>query len=152
MYDFFTCAHIQIFLKLSSLLNYRFPYCIQLYTWFTQQVIFLSCSFWAFLIPSKLMFAGFLFWDNDAFYAILFFSSCISLPGKCVFQYWDAPHTQSEALGEGHKQDWACQQLFDAELQHGRRLRHKPKNLFKDIIIIIIVFWEEGIFDGCKAF
>ena len=53
MYDFLTCAHIQIsvlfyFLKflflfylflffLSSLLDYRFPYCIQLYTWSTQQ-------------------------------------------------------------------------------------------------------------------
>ena len=38
MYDFFTSAHIQIFF-LSSLLNYRFPYYIQLYTWSTQQVI-----------------------------------------------------------------------------------------------------------------
>ena len=35
---FFTCAHIQIFFS-SSLFNYRFPYCIQLYTWSTQQVI-----------------------------------------------------------------------------------------------------------------
>ena len=53
---FYLCSHIQIsvlfhfifiylfiftylFIFLSSLLDYRFPYCIQLYTWSTQQVI-----------------------------------------------------------------------------------------------------------------
>ena len=35
---FFTCAHIQFFFS-SSLLNYRFAYCIHLYTWSTQHAI-----------------------------------------------------------------------------------------------------------------
>ena len=44
---FFICAHIQIFFFFSSsLLNYPFPYCIQLYTWSTQQVIVAQHMCW----------------------------------------------------------------------------------------------------------
>ena len=43
----FNCAHIQILIFFSSsLFNYRFPYCIQLYTWSTQQVIVAQHMCW----------------------------------------------------------------------------------------------------------
>ena len=50
---FFTSAHIQIIFSSSSLLDYRFPYCIQLYTWSTQQVIATQHMCW-FLKASNL--------------------------------------------------------------------------------------------------
>ena len=37
MYDFLPVFIFRVFF-LSSLFNYRFPYCIRLYTWSTQQV------------------------------------------------------------------------------------------------------------------
>ena len=41
----FFCAHIQIVFS-SNLFNYRFPYCIHLYTWSTQQVIVAQHMCW----------------------------------------------------------------------------------------------------------
>ena len=44
---FYLCSYSDFFFFLSSLLNYRHPYCIQLYTWSTQKVIVAQhmCSF-----------------------------------------------------------------------------------------------------------
>ena len=46
IFFFFTCAHIQISFSLSNLFNYRFPYCINLYTWSTQQIIVAQLMCW----------------------------------------------------------------------------------------------------------
>ena len=43
---FYLCSYSDFFS--SSLFNYRFPYCIRLYTWFTQRVI--VADFWRLLI------------------------------------------------------------------------------------------------------
>ena len=58
---FFTCAHIQIFIFLSNLFNYRFPYCIRLCTWSTQQVIVAQhmCWFQLWLTESEEVTRGF---------------------------------------------------------------------------------------------
>ena len=48
IYDFLPVLIFNFFFS-SSLLNYRFPYCIQLYTWSTQQVIVAQHICWFLL-------------------------------------------------------------------------------------------------------
>ena len=57
MYDFYLCSYSDFFFFSSSLLNYRFPYCIQFYSWSTQQVIVAQHMCWFLKASNPPMFS-----------------------------------------------------------------------------------------------